>query len=108
MPSVGDIVYDTDADDLGRVLQIDGVGSTSDSSAIAATETAILTMPSGTYKANSVYFLELAGSVSVSVADNSPNVKFRKTNTAGQQFTSYFTTCHAITVGYNANSRAYF
>lgn len=108
MPSVGDFVYDTDMDELERVVHIDGVGSTSDSSAIAATETAILTLPSNTYKANSVYFLELAGMVSVSVADNSPNVRYRKTNTSGQQFISYFTTCHSITVGYNANNRAYF
>jgi len=107
-PAVGGYVYDTDLDDLDRVVFVEGVGATADSSAIGSTETVVLTVPSTTYKANTAYRIEFAGTVSVSVADNSPNIKFRKTNNAGQQFCSTFTTCHTITVGYGARTEAYF
>lgn len=61
-----------------------GNGITSDVTGIGSTETTVLTVSSCTFKANRAYRLEFSGGTSVSVSNNTPNIKVRKTNTSGQ------------------------
>lgn len=97
----GDPTYASDINDIltalalvaDAVVWVNGVGSTSSSSAIGATETVVLTLPSYTYKANTAYEFKLHGAVTASVATNSPLFRFRKTNTAGQQFDTARVAC---------------
>jgi len=102
-PPDGMLIYETDTkyfrsyDNANTTWQIKGVndasfpvlwrfgnGSSSDTTGIGATETTILTVSSATYKANRAYRLEYSGGTSVTVANNTPNIKVRKTNTSGQ------------------------
>jgi len=86
MVAGGDITLASDINNLEALTWVTGQGVTASSAAIGATETVVLTAPSYTYKANSAYRISLHGGVTVSVATNTPLFRFRKTNTAGQQF----------------------
>ena len=85
MALAGAIIKASDINNAGMAW-INGTGTTAASGAIGATETVILTLPSFTYKANVAYSMIVSGGVSVSVANNTPLFRFRKTNTSGQVF----------------------
>lgn len=72
-----------------------GNGSSSDVTGIGSTETTVLTVPSATYKANRAYRLEYFGGTSVTVSNNTPNMKVRKTNTSGQILSQIRVACLA-------------
>jgi len=72
-----------------------GSGSSSDVTGIGSTETTVLTVSSFTYKANRAYRVEYFGGTSVTVSNNTPNFKVRKTNTSGQILSQIRVACLA-------------
>lgn len=68
--------------DTGRG-RIYTTGIASPSGAIGGTETTVITGPSFTYKANRAYRMVVSGLMTLSVANNRPIFKFRKTNNTG-------------------------
>jgi hypothetical protein len=83
----GDGVLLFDGVDAGRG-RVNGVDTATSSLPIGNTETVVLTIPSMTYKAGRAYKIEFTGLVVASVGGNSPTLRTRKTNAAGQRFTN--------------------
>lgn len=77
------VLFGPDSTDNGRGV-VSYIGSTTDSAAIGATETVVLTCPSTTYRAGRCYRVSIGGRVSVSAGPNAPIFNVKKTNTAGQ------------------------
>lgn len=93
MVAAGDPIYASDINNLAARVFVTGIGITASSSAIGNTETVVLTVPSYTYKANSVYAMLLHGNITggggTPPANNNGATalfRFRKTNASGQQF----------------------
>lgn len=77
---------------LGRGF-IEGNGTTAPSAAVGNTETTVITVPSTQYAADRTFRIVISGGVSVSVANNTPLFRIRKTNTAGQQLDFFRVPC---------------
>lgn len=75
-------VYNRYVTDAGNGLYV-GTGSSSNSAGALATETVVLTIPATTYYAGRAYRITVNGSVQTTLANQTPQFRIRKTNTAG-------------------------
>ena len=84
LPAIGDEIYPSDLDELNRVVWVNGTANVGDVTTVSTTETALVTAPSYTYEASTVYKVELGGLVRISAASpNTPMFQLRKTNASG-------------------------